>query len=155
MVLAIVFYFYGEHKENAGVEMGKGMVMHDSTTVRIDTVIKKVPDPFPVYYERKKQAEVDTLENIIFYSAGFDTTVVVDGDTLAVITEDVIFDGNMLEVIREIKIIPVEKLIIKTITEWQTVMMEVPADPPFYNTFWFASIFWGLVAVIVAVASTM
>ena len=28
-------------------------------------------------------------------------------------------------------------------------------DPPFYNTFWFASVFWGVVAIIIAVASIL
>ena len=128
-------------------------VTKDSSETIIDTVWLK-PDTIRIKSFVIIKPEVDTLENIILYSAGFDTTIIENDDTLAVIKEEIIFDGNVFEVLRDIVIMPVEKLVIIENTKWQTAIVEVPADPPFHNT-WIAGFISGVVSFLIIVIALL
>lgn len=134
---------------------GQNSVVQDSIITDIDTV--KVPYPVPVYYEKKetKKAEIDSTEDAIIYTTSLDSTFVMGGDTVATLVQEIAFSEGMFDILSKIKIYPIESIIDSTTTVYQTVEVPVPADPPFYNTFWFASAFWGLVAAFIAVASIL
>ena len=56
----------------------------------------------------------------------------------------------MFEVLRDIEIRPVGKLINVVETIFQTVPVEVPADPPFYNT-WIIGFISGIISFLLLV----
>lgn len=155
-VIALAFvavcYFYGEHKYDRGYADAVASIIVDSTETKIDTVRVPYPDPFPVYIEREIEAETDTIDSVITYSAELDTTVMKGGDTVAVITQDLYFTEGIFKTLMEIEIRPVERLVLITKTTFSTVPVFVNIDPPFYNTTVFGIILVLAVEVMLAIA---
>ncbi len=135
---------------NDGYNDGQSSIVQDST--RADTVRVPYPDPFPVYIEREIEAETDTIDSVITYSAKIDTTVMKGGDTVAVITQDLYFTEGIFKTLMEIEIRPVERLVLITKTTFSTVPVFVNIDPPFYNTTVFGIILVLAVEVMLAIA---
>ena len=67
-----------------------------------------------------------------------------------VLNQDISFTEGVFETLLKIDIRPVEKIITVTKTEYRTVIKEVPADPPFYNTFVFGSVFTTIALLLLA-----
>ena len=159
-VLVVTHYFYGEHRYKQGASDTVDSVTQDS--VAVDTVIVATIDTVFITSYVLIEAKVGTVGEVLFYSANLDTTILVEKirkmggwtiyeeDTLAIIKEEITFSEGIFEVLRDIELRPIE--VIRTITEsiYQTVPVEVPADPPFYNTFWFGSVFATLALLLTA-----
>ena len=126
---------------------GQNSVVVDSTRTDTVKVLVPYPDPFPVYIKREIEAETDTTDGIITHFAETDTTVMIEEDTLAVITQGISFTEGVFKTLMEIDIRPVERLIAITRTTFRTVPVFTPADPPFYNT-WVAGFISACVVVI-------
>ena len=129
---------------------GQDSVVQDSVITDIDTV--KIPYPVPVYYEKKetKKAEIDSTEDAIIYTTSLDSTFVIDGDTVATLTQEIAFSEGMFTILSKIKIYPMESIIDSTTTVYQTVEVPVPADPPFYNT-WVTGFISGIISFLLLV----
>ena len=147
VVLIASHYFYGEFKYKSGHRDGVSSVVQDS--VKVDTVFVEVE---VIKYEWivVKEAEVDTVDEIITYSTSLDSTFVVDKDTVAVLKQDISFTEGIFEILTNIEIRPIEKLIIKT--EYKTIEVLVPESNPFYNTTVFGIILTLVLQAIVALA---
>ena len=139
----------------------------DSTSVDTLTIVKY--DTVYINIHHYVRADVDTvsgalneaLNGAIIYSTNIDTSVVINEDTVVVLKQDISFapsfitDGGgnewtvytkddfkgYFDIITDIQIRPVEKLVEVVKKVFRTVKVPVPADPPFYNTFWFGSVF--------------
>ena len=161
-VLVVTHYFYGEHRYKQGASDTVDSVTQDS--VAVDTVIVATIDTVFITSYYLIEAKVDTVGEVLFYSANLDTTILVEKirkmggwtiyeeDTLAIIKEEITFSEGIFEVLRDIELRPIE--VIRTITEsiYQTVPVEVPADPPFYNT-WIAGFISGVISFLILVIS--
>ena len=145
--LAALIYFYGGSRYKDGHRDGVSSVVQDS--LKVDTVFVDVP---VIEYEWIviKEAEVDTVDKVITYSTSLDSTFVVDKDTVAVLKHDISFAEGIFEILTNIEIRPVEKLIIKT--EYKTIEILVPESNPFYNTTVFGIILTLILQAIVALA---
>ncbi len=150
LVFAAIGYFHGEGRYKSGRKDAVNSITQDSIEIRIDTVKIPYPDPFPVYLERTIDADIDTSDNIITYSTHIDSTVIIDGDTVAVINLDISLTEAIFKILMSIELRPVEFLVALTRTEFRTVPVFIPADPPFYNTFWFGSVFATLTLLLTA-----
>ncbi len=128
---------------------GQNSVIQDSVKTDTLTVIKI--DTFYINIHHYIKAKVDTVGEVVFYSAKTDTVIIENQDTLAIIKEEITFNEGIFEVLMDIEIRPVEKLVEITKTVFRTAMVEVPADPPFYNTFWFGTVFTIIAAVLLAI----
>lgn len=128
-------YFYGNFRYDSGHRDGVSSVSQDS--VKIDTVFVEVP---VIEYEWivVKEAEVDTVNDasndLMTYSTSLDSTFVIDKDTVAVLKQDISFTEGMFEILTNIEIRPIEKIITVTNTVYQTAIKEV-AVSKFPNTF--------------------
>ncbi len=147
LVFAAIGYFYSEGRYKSGYKDAVASVTQDSVEIRIDTVKIPYPDPFPVYLERTIDADIDTVDNIITYSTHIDSTVIIDGDTVAVINLDISLTEAIFKILMEIDIRPAEYLITLTRTEFRTVPVFIPADPPFYNT-WIVGFISGVISFL-------
>ena len=143
LTFAVIGYFYGEHKYIRGYDDTVATLSQDSTEVIIDTFYIKGRET-TVYIPYYAEAVIDTVDNTIIYSTQIDTSVVIDKDTIAVLTQDIVFSEGYFDILTNILIKPVEKLVKVTKTEFRTVIKEVEADPPFYNT-WIAGFISGIV----------
>ncbi|KKL93218.1 hypothetical protein LCGC14_1876960, partial [marine sediment metagenome] len=98
-----------------------------------------------------KKADFNIINEVGFHSADFDTMIVENGDTLAIIKENISFVDGMFELLRDIKIMPPEQSAETEDTiNWQTAIIEIPADPPFYNT-WIAGFISGVISFVILV----
>ena len=111
----------------------------DSTAVDTITVVKY--DTVYINIHHYIRADVDTVNESLVFSTQIDTSVVVDADTMATLTQDISFSDGYFGIITDLFIRPTEKIVEVTKTVFRTVKVPVPADPAFYNTFWFGSVF--------------
>ena len=157
LILAAIFYFYGEHKENVGVEKTLASLTADSLKVTQDSV-KTIVDTFYVKGDTiRLPAEKEMADSGIMFRTELIIPVIVGLDTVGMIKQKVSFDSG-----KEMFNIIIEELIIKPVTKYipvlmktyyQTAIREVAADPPFYNTFWFGVIFTTVAYTIAIIAS--
>lgn len=126
---------------------GVSSVVQDS--VKADTVWVEVE---VIKYEWiiVKQAEADTVDEIITYSTSLDSTFVIDEDTVAVLKQDISFTEGMFEILTNIEIRPIESIIITT--EYKTIVVPVPEGNPFYDTTVFGIILTLVLQAIIALA---
>jgi len=128
----------------------KTSVTKDSSETIIDTVWLK-PDTIRIRTASVKKADFNIINEVGFHSADFDTMIVENGDTLAIIKENISFVDGMFELLRDIKIMPPEQSAETEDTiNWQTAIIEIPADPPFYNT-WIAGFISGVISFVILV----
>ena len=128
---------------------GQNSVIKDSTETRIDTVFVEV-EVTKYEWIIINEGVTDIVNDVVTYSTSLDSTFVIDEDTVAVLTQDISFTEGIFEILTKLEIRPVEKIINVTKTIFQTVPVEVPADPPFYNTFWFGSVFSTIAIILLA-----
>ena len=110
----------------------------DSTAV--DTVLTVEYDTVYIYFPYYAGALIDTVGDDIVYSTQIDTSVVDKGIEVFHLKQSVSFSNGYFDIITDIQIRPVEKLVEVTKTTFRTVLKEVPANPPFYNTYIFGSV---------------
>ncbi len=156
-LLAVIFYFYGEHKENVGVEKTLTSLTEDSLRITQDSV-KAIIDTFYIKGDTiRLPAEKEMADSGMVFKTELTIPVIVGLDTVGMIKQKVSFDSE-----EEVFDIIIEELIIKPVTKYipvimktyyQTAIREVPADPPFYNTFWFGVIFTTVAYTIAIIAS--
>ena len=130
-------------------------IVIDSTVITADTVYAIADTVIRYEWLIVNEAETDTVDDVITYVTQIDTSVVIAQDTVVHLNQDISFSEGYFSILTDIQIKPIERFIEVTKTVFRTVEVPVPADPPFYNTFWFASVFWGVVAIIIAVASIL
>jgi len=147
-VLAAILYFTWQNGYNSGVDYTIDSITQDSVTTTIDTVMVKDTVFISKWY--KIDAEIDTIDDKIVYSVELDTTVVANGDTLLVIEEDIFFSEGVFDIFRDIQIRTYDRVVTIIDSVFQTVVREVPADPPFYQKFTFGFIV-GIVAMLITV----
>ena len=157
LILAVIFYFYGEHKENVGVEKTLTSLKTDSLRVSQDSV-KTVTDTFYVKGDTiRLPAEKEMADSGVIFRTELAIPVIVGLDTVGMIKQKVSFDSEkeMFNIfIEELIIRPVTKYVpVSVKTYYQTAIKEIPADPPFYNTFWFGVIFTTVAYTIAIIAS--
>ena len=111
----------------------------DSTKTDTLTIVKY--DTVYINIHHYTRADVDTVNESLVFSTQIDTSVVVDSVEVFHLKQSVSFSQGYFDIITDIQIRPVEKLVEVTKTVFRTVKVPVPADPPFYNTFWFGSVF--------------
>ena len=127
----------------------------DSTSVDTLTIVKY--DTVYIKIHHYVRADVDTvsgalneaLNGAINYSTNIDTSVVVDSVEVFHLKQSISFSEGMFEVLSKIDIYPIEKIVEVTKTVFRTVKVPVPADPPFYDTFWFGSIFTAIAILLI------
>jgi len=126
---------------------GVSSVVQDS--LKIDTVYVEIE---VIKYEWivVKDAEVDTIDEIITYSTSLDSTFVIGEDTVVTLNQNISFTEGIFEILTNIEIRPIESLIIKT--EYKTIKVPVPEGNPFYNTTVFGIILTLVLQAIVALA---
>ena len=159
LVFAVIGYFYGEHKYDTGYDDAVATLTQDSTSVDTLTIVKY--DTVYINIHHYIRADVDTVNESLVFSTQIDTSVVIAEDTVVVLKQDISFapsfitDGGgnewtvytkddfkgYFDIITDIQIRPVEKLVEVVKKVFRTVKGPVPADPAFYNTFWFGSVF--------------
>jgi len=130
-----------------------------------------VPDPFPVYFDWEREADVDTVNDVITYSTHIDTAIVYHrdstfntimvSDTVAVISQDIsltlikdAYTEGLFNVLMNIELKPIEKIITITEIVYQTVIKEVAASPPFYNT-WIVGFISGVIMFLILAISLL
>ena len=163
VLLIASHYFTYKTAYSKGYDDAVATLTIDSTKTDTITVVKY--DTVYIKIHHYTRADVDTVHNVtgdaLIYKMLVDTSVVIAEDTVVVLKQDISFapsfitDGGgnewtvytkddfkgYFDIITDIQIRPVEKLIEVTKTVFRTVKVPVPADPPFYNTFWFGSVF--------------
>ncbi len=126
--------WYGNYREQVGVDKTIATLIQDSTAVTVDTVWT-VADTVIVYeWLIVNEAVIDTVEDVLTYSTHIDTTVIMGTDTVAIINQDISLTEGIFETLMKIDIRPVEKIINVVKTEFRTVVKEVRISS-FPNTF--------------------
>jgi len=146
VLIASNYYTY-KTAYSKGYDDAVATLTTDSVSVDTLTIVKY--DTVYINIHHYIRADVDTvsgalneaLNGAINYSTNIDTSVVIDKDTVVVLRQDISFSEGYFDIITDIQIRPVEKLVEVTKTVFRTVKVPVPADPAFYNTFWFGSVF--------------
>ena len=135
LIFVVFGYFYGEHKYDEGGDDTRASIVTDSTVVVTTDTVWAVADTV-IRYEWLivSEAVIDTVNDAVTYSTHIDTAVVIDGDTVAVIKQDISFVDGIYEILTKIEIRPVEKIINVVKTEFRTVIKEVRISS-FPNTF--------------------
>ena len=133
-------YFYGEHKYDKGYDDAVATLTTDSTAV--DTVLTVEYDTVYIYFPYYAEAQIDTVYESLVFSTQIDTSVVINEDTVVVLKQDISFapsfitDGGggkwtvytqddfkgYFDIITDIQIRPVEKLVEVTKREFRTVL---------------------------------
>ncbi len=157
VVLIASHYFYGEHKERVGVEKTLASLIEDSLKVTQDSAEVRI-DTFYIKGDTiRLPAEKEMADSGMIFRTELTIPVITGLDTVGMIKQKVSFDSE-----KEMFNIVIEELIIKPATKYipvfkktyyQTAIREVPADPPFYNTFWFGVIFTTVAYTIAIIAS--
>lgn len=124
-------------------------------SVRVDTL--RVPYPDTIYVKGdtiKIKADKEITELGTIFKTNISIPIISKEDTIGIIDEKIIFnpeDETFKIIVEDLIIKPIEKYIPIVTTIYQTIPVEVPADPPFYNTFWFGSVFTIISAVLLAI----
>ncbi len=126
--------WYGNYREQVGVDKTVATLTQDSTVVTSDTVWVVADTVIKYEWLIIKEADTDTIEDIITYSTHIDTALVINKDTVAVINQDISLTEGIFETLMKIEIRPVEKIINVIKTEFRTVIKEVRISS-FPNTF--------------------
>jgi len=149
LIFVVFGYFYGEHKDSGGYDRAVATLSQDSTVVITDTVWVKADTVIRYEWLIVSEAVIDTVEDVLTYSTHIDTTVIINKDTVAVISQDISLTEGIFETLMKIDIRPVEKIINVVKTEFRTVVKEVRISS-FPNTF--LTGFISAVITIIAVA---
>ena len=151
ILLAISNYITFRVTKNIVTKDTIASLVIDSTEVIIDTVYVASE---VVKYEWLivNEAEVDTTEDTIIYTTQIDTSIIIDKDTVVTLKQDISFSQGIFEILSNITIKPIEKIITVNRTEFRTVLKEVPAEPIWYNT-WIAGFISGVVAFLILALS--
>ncbi len=150
LIFVVFGYFYGEHKYDEGGDDTRASIVTDSTVmVTADTVWAVADTVIRYEWLIVSEAVIDTVNEAVTYSTHIDTTVMIGGDTLAAITQDISFTEGIFETLMKIDIRPVELLVATTRTTFRTVIKEVSVSK-FPNTF--LTGFISAVITIIAVA---
>ena len=147
LVFAVIGYFYGEHKYDKGYEDCLNSLTIDSTKTDTLTIVKY--DTVYINIHHYVRADVDTVNESLVFSTKIDTSVVIDKDTVVTLNQSISFSQGYFDIITDIQIRPVEKLVEVVKKVFRTVKVPVPADPPFYNTFWFGSVFTAIAILLI------
>ncbi len=126
--------WYGDYREQVGVDKTVATLSQDSTTIEIDTVWAVADTVIKYEWIFVNVAEIDTVEDVLTYSTQLDTTVIVDKDTVLVLTADISLTEGIFETLMKIDIRPIEKIINVVKTKFRTVIKEVRISS-FPNTF--------------------
>ena len=136
-IFVAIAYFYSERRYVAGYNAGFHSVIQDSSITHTDTVF--TTDTVKVRYDVVREAEIDTINDALRYTTQIDTSVYENGTKVATLKQDISLTRGIFSILTDIDVFPVERLVTTTETVYQTATVEVPASPPFYNTFWFGS----------------
>ncbi len=136
ILAALYFYhtWYGNYRDQVGVDKTVATLSQDSTAIEIDTVWAVADTVIKYEWIFVNVADVDTVEDVLTYSTQLDTTIIIDKDTVLVLTADISFIEGIFETLMKIDIRPVEKIINVIKTEFRTVVREVSVSE-FPNTF--------------------
>ena len=137
-------YFYGEHKYDKGYDDAVATLTTDSTAVVIDTFYVKADTVTKYEWVLVNVADVDSSKDALVYSTQLDTSIVIEGDTVATLREDISFSDGVFAILMDLELRPVEKIVEITRTEFRTVKVPVPADCTFPNT-WLTGFISGLI----------
>jgi len=123
-------------------------------SVVVDTVIVTKIDT--IFIENKNvniKAKKTEEKNETIFSKEFEVPIISKKDTVGELKEKVSFNlkKETFDIVRDIIIKPVEKLVTVQKRIYKTVPVEVPASPPFYNTFWFGSVITTIAIIILAI----
>lgn len=121
---------------NSGYKDAVNSITQDSVII-IETDTVFVAEYFPIYLEWEREADVDTVDDIITYSTHIDTTVIIEQDTVALISQDISFTEGIFKILMDVEIRPIKETITIDKIIFQTVEVPVPANPPFYQKFTF------------------
>ncbi len=135
--------------DKSGYDRAVATLTQDSTIVTADTVWAVTDTVIRYEWLIIKEADTDTVEDVITYSTHIDTAVVMGIDTVAVINQDISLTEGIFETLMNIEIRPVEKIINVIKTEFRTVVKEVRISS-FPNTF--LTGFISAIITIIAVA---
>ena len=149
LIFVVFGYFYGEHKYDEGGDDTRASIVTDSTVVITDTVWAKADTVIRYEWLIVSEAVIDTVEDVLTYSTHIDTAVVINKDTVAVISQNISLTEGIFETLMKIEIRPVEKIINVVKTEFRTVVKEVRISS-FPNTF--LTGFISAIITIIAVA---
>ncbi len=151
LIFVVFGYFYGEHKYDEGGDDTRASIVTDSTVVVTTDTVWAVADTV-IRYEWLiiNEAVIDTVNEVVTYSTQIDTAVVMGKDTVALISQDISLTEGIFQTLMKIDIRPIEKIVNVVKTEFRTVIKEVPADPPFYNT-WITGFISGIISFILLV----
>ena len=136
ILAALYFYhtWYGNYREQVGVDKTIATLTTDSTTVTSDTVWAVADTVIRYEWIFVNVADVDTVEDVLTYSTQLDTTIIMDKDTVLVLTADISLTEGIFETLMKIDIRPIEKIINVVKTKFRTVIKEVRISS-FPNTF--------------------
>ncbi len=151
LIILAAFYFYGNYREQVGVDKTIATLTVDSTITKTDTVWAKADTVIKYEWIFVNVADVDTVEDVLTYSTQLDTTVIIDKDTVLVLTADISLTEGIFETLMKIDIRLVEKLVTVTKTIFQTVIKEVSVSE-FPNTFLTGFISAVITIILVALA---
>ena len=143
--------WYGNYREQVGVDKTVATLSQDSTAIEIDTVWAVADTVIKYEWIFVNVADVDTVEDVLTYSTQLDTTVIMDKDTVLVLTADISLTEGIFETLMKIDIRPIEKIINVVKTEFRTVIKEVSVSE-FPNTFLTGFISAVITIILVALA---
>jgi len=170
VLLIASHYFTYKVGYSNGTDDTIATLTQDSTTVTSDTTWN-IRDSVVIKYKwaRLVFADVDTVNESLVFSTQIDTSVVIAEDTVVVLRQDISFapsfitDGGgnewtvytkddfkgYFDIITDIQIRPVEKLVEVTKTSFRTVVKEVTVSE-FPNT-WLTGFISGVISFLIMV----
>ena len=152
-------YFTYKTAYSTGYDAAVATLSVDSTAV--DTVITKADTVFVIKFRHYVDADVDSIswvdetgqtDSVLFdivYSTQIDTSVVSGTDTVATLTQNISFSNGYFDIVTDIQIRPVEKLVEVTKTSFRTVLKEVTVSE-FPNT-WLTGFISGVISFLIMV----
>ena len=119
----------------------------DSTSVDTLTIVKY--DTVYINIHHYIRADVDTVNESLVFSTQIDTSVVVDSVEVFHLKQSVSFSQGYFDIITDLQIRPVEKLIEVTKTSFRTVVKEVTVSE-FPDT-WLTGFISGVISFLIMV----
>ena len=150
LLLAASHYFTYKTAYNKGYDDCLNTLTQDSTKKTVDTVYIKGRE-VTVYIPYYAEAYTDTVQGAIVYKTQIDTSVVIEQDTVMHLTQDISLTEGIFEILSEIDIFPIERIVTVDKTTFRTVVKEVTVSE-FPNTF-LTGLISGLVLFIIMVVA--
>ena len=139
---------YNQGKKDAIASITQG-------SVRIDTVFVPLLDTVFVKADTiKVKAGKEVAESGTIFKTRIAIPVIMEEDTIGIINEKISFNPEnetFNVIIEDLVIKPIEKYVPIVTKIYRTIPVEVSVDPPFYNTFWFGSVFATIALILVAI----